>query len=135
MFTALQAASPVPVEYKEITGSALGYFDPQENRIAIKPGMSEAQTIKTVIHEIAHAKLHNKAEQKQRKDLTRNAEEVEAEAVAFAVASHFGIDASEYSFGYIAGWSSGQEMTELKGSLERIRVTADEIITEVEKRV
>lgn len=135
---ALEAVSPAPIEYEAIPGEAKGYFSTTMNRIAIQEGMSESQTVKTAIHEVAHAKLHSREREKEtdlseRKD--RNTKEVEAESVAYTVCQHFGIDTSDYSFGYIAGWSSGKEMTELKSSLDTIRRTASELISGIEAQL
>lgn len=109
---ALKLTSPVPVTLEKIDGSAHGYYDLAEKRIAIDDGMSELQTIKTAIHEIAHAKLHdidlNAPEQAKRPD--RSTREVQAESVAYTVCQHFGLDTSDYSFGYVAGWSSGRDI-------------------------
>ena len=135
---ALEAVSPAPIGYEDIPGEAKGYFDITLNRIAIQEGMSESQTVKTAIHEVAHAKLHSR-ERKKETDLSehkdRNTKEVEAESVAYTVCQHFGIDTSDYSFGYIAGWSSGKEMTELKSSLDTIRRTASELISGIEAQL
>ena len=131
---ALKLTSPVPVTLEKIDGSAHGYYDLAEKRIAIVDGMSELQTIKTAIHEIAHAKLHdidlNAPEQAERPD--RSTREVQAESVAYTVCQHFGLDTSDYSFGYVAGWSSGRDIKELKASLETIRTAASELISEIE---
>ena len=193
-FEALKQESPVPISFEDIPGGAKGYFAPVENRIAIQEGMSEIQTIKTAIHEIAHAKLHsidrpepgptwkivmisdggtkqdflsgfaseaeanaaaehegwlfvdeNRFEwrleveedtsvvQEMRKD--RHTKEVEAESVAYTVCQRYGIETSDYSFGYIAGWSSGKETMELKGSLETIRKTAAEMIDSIDAKL
>ena len=132
---ALTEVSPVPIEFEEIEGGAKGYFSQSTHRIAIQEGMSQSQTLKTTIHEVAHAKLHDRELNKGIDDVEhkdRNTKEVEAESVAYTVCQHFGIDTSDYSFGYIAGWSSGREMTELKSSLDTIRRTASEIITGIE---
>ena len=135
---ALEAVSPAPIGYEDIPGEAKGYFDITLNRIAIQEGMSESQTVKTAIHEVAHAKLHSREREKET-DLSehkdRNTKEVEAESVAYTVCQHFGIDTSDYSFGYIAGWSSGKEMTELKSSLDTIRRTASELISGIEAQL
>ena len=135
---ALDMVSPVPIEYEDIPGDAKGYFSIGANRIAIQEGMSESQTVKTAIHEVAHAKLHSREREKEtdiseHKD--RNTKEVEAESVAYTVCQHFGIDTSDYSFGYIAGWSSGKEMAELKSSLDTIRRTASELISGIETQL
>ena len=193
-FEALKQESPVPISFEDIPGGAKGYFSPVENRIAIQEGMSEIQTIKTAIHEIAHAKLHSidrpepeptwkivmvseggtkrdffsgfaseaeanaaaehegwrfvdenrfewrleveedtSAAQDMRKD--RHTKEVEAESVAYTVCQRYGIETSDYSFGYIAGWSSDKETKELKGSLETIRKTAAEMIDSVDAKL
>ena len=135
---ALDVVSPVPIEYEDIPGDAKGYFSIGANRIAIQEGMSESQTVKTAIHEVAHAKLHSREREKEtdiseHKD--RNTKEVEAESVAYTVCQHFGIDTSDYSFGYIAGWSSGKEMAELKSSLDTIRRTSSELISGIETQL
>ena len=135
---ALTEVSPVPITYEDIDGDAKGYFHTTDHRIAIQEGMSQSQTVKTAIHEVAHAKLHDR-EQNQDIDAVlekeRNTKEVEAESVAYTVCQHFGIDTSDYSFGYIAGWSSDQDMKELKSSLDTIRKTASELITGIEDRL
>ena len=193
-FEALKQESPAPIAFEDIPGGAKGYFSPVENRIAIREGMSEIQTIKTAIHEIAHAKLHSidrpepepswkivmisdggtkrdflsgfasetdaneaaeregwrfvdenrfewrleveedtSAVQEMRKD--RHTKEVEAESVAYTVCQRYGIETSDYSFGYIAGWSSDKETKELKGSLETIRKTAAEMIDSIDAKL
>ena len=193
-FEALKQESPAPIAFEDIPGGAKGYFSPVENRIAIQEGMSEIQTIKTAIHEIAHAKLHSidrpepepawkivmisdggtkrdflsgfaseteaneaaeregwrfvdenrfewrleveedtSAVQEMRKD--RHTKEVEAESVAYTVCQRYGIETSDYSFGYIAGWSSDKETKELKGSLETIRKTAAEMIDSIDAKL
>ena len=193
-FEALKQESPAPIAFEDIPGGAKGYFSPVENRIAIQEGMSEIQTIKTAIHEIAHAKLHSidrpepeptwkivmisdggtkrdflsgfaseteaneaaeregwrfvdenrfewrleveedtSAAQDMRKD--RHTKEVEAESVAYTVCQRYGIETSDYSFGYIAGWSSDKETKELKGSLETIRKTAAEMIDSIDAKL
>ena len=134
-FAALEKASPVPIAFEQIGGGANGYFSLTDKRIAIKEGVSELQAVKTAIHEIAHAKLHDvdlNAPPEQQNRVDRHTREVEAESVAYTVCQHFGLDTSDYSFGYVAGWSSGKEMTELKASLETIQATAKELITEIE---
>ena len=134
-FAALEKASPVPIAFEQITNGANGYFSLTDKRIAIKDGVSELQAVKTAIHEIAHAKLHDvdlNAPPEQQNRVDRHTREVEAESVAYTVCQHFGLDTSDYSFGYVAGWSSGKEMTELKASLETIQATAKELITEIE---
>jgi len=131
---ALMEVAPVPIGFEDIPGESKGYFHTEEKRIAVQENMSESQTLKTMVHEVAHSMLHNKELNKDMdapvKD--RNTKEVEAESIAYTVCQHFGIDTSDYSFGYIAGWSSGKEMTELKASLDTIRRTSSELITGIE---
>jgi antirestriction protein ArdC/predicted nucleotidyltransferase/uncharacterized protein YqgV (UPF0045/DUF77 family) len=133
---ALMNVAPVPIGFEDIPGDSKGYFHTEEKRIAVQENMSESQTLKTMVHEVAHSMLHNK--EINRDDLMeapakdRNTKEVEAENVAYTVCKHFGIDTSDYSFGYIAGWSSGKDMKELKSSLDTIRKTASELITGIE---
>lgn len=136
-FEVLKRVSPLPIDVEKIASGAKGYCSFAEQRIAIQEGMSEAQTIKTAIHEITHARLHDIHREKekdipleQRKD--RNTREVEAESVAYTVCQHYGIETSDYSFGYIAGWSGGRETKELKASLELIRSTAAELISGID---
>ena len=132
---ALAQVSPVPIGFGDISGSAHGYYDLKEKRIAVREGMSEQQTLKTLIHEVSHAKLHDfdlKAPPDERPDIDRQTMECQAEAVAFVCCERFGLDTSGYSFGYIAGWSSDRELKELRSSLEIIRNTAAEIIDSVE---
>ena len=136
-FKALEQVSPVPIGLEDIEGGAHGYFHLLDNRIAIQEGMSQLQTIKTAIHEIAHAKLHaidpDDPEQTNRPD--SRTREVQAESVAYAVCQHYGLDTSEYSFGYVAGWSSGRELAELKASLEIIRSAAHELISALDEHL
>ena len=133
---ALMNVATVPIGFEDIPGDSKGYFHTEEKRIAVQENMSESQTLKTMVHEMAHSMLHNK--EINRDDLMeapakdRNTKEVEAESVAYTVCQHFGIDTSDYSFGYIAGWSSGKDMKELKSSLDTIRKTASELITGIE---
>lgn len=135
-FKALEQTSPVPIGFEDIPGGSHGYYHLTEKRIAIQAAMSELQTLKTAIHEIAHSKLHAidpeapAIEQADRPD--SRTREVQAESVAYAVCQHYGLDTSDYSFGYVAGWSSGKELKELKASLETIRATAHELITTID---
>ena len=135
-FKALEQTSPVPIGFEDIPGGSHGYYHLTEKRIAIQEGMSELQTLKTAIHEIAHSKLHAidpeapAIEQANRPD--SRTREVQAESVAYAVCQHYGLDTSDYSFGYVAGWSSGKDLKELKASLETIRATAHELITTID---
>jgi len=133
-FAALKEVSPVPIEFEKIESGAKGYFSRESQKIAINEGMSEVQTIKTAVHEIAHSKLHDRALKKSdidEKPKDRNTEEVEAESIAFTVCTHFGIDTSDYSFGYVASWGSGKDVPELKSSLETIRATSNELINSI----
>lgn len=129
IYDRLTAISPLPVVQEDFQRSAKGYTSFTENRVVVKPGMSQVQTIKTLVHEIAHAKLHRPDDilaiptpgEKRQK-------EVEAESIAYVVCQHFGIDTSDYSLAYVAGWSRGKELAELKASLNVIHATAGEII-------
>ena len=136
-FKATEQASPAPVGFEKIESGAKGYYSQTEKRIAINEGMSELQNLKTLIHEIAHAKLHDidlnaSAEEKaDRPD--RRTREVQAESIAYAVCQHYGLDTSDYSFAYVAKWSSGRELSELKASLKTIRDTAAGLIADIDK--
>jgi antirestriction protein ArdC len=129
IYERLTALSPLPVVQEDFQRTAKGYTSFTENRIVVKPGMSQVQTIKTLVHEIAHAKCHapdnttpgKKPKEKQKK-------EVEAESIAYVVCQYFGIDTTDYSLGYVAGWSQGKELPELQASLNLIHSTAGEII-------
>ena len=138
-FKALEQTSPVSIGFEDIPGGSHGYYHLTEKRIAIQEGMSELQTLKTAIHEIAHSKLHAidpeapAIEQADRPD--SRTREVQAESVAYAVCQHYGLDTSDYSFGYVAGWSSGKDLKELKASLETIRATAHELITTIDSHL
>jgi antirestriction protein ArdC len=129
IYNRLTALSPLPVVQEDFQRSAKGYTSFTENRIVVKPGMSQVQTIKTLVHEITHAKLHKPDDilDVPRQD-ERRRKEVEAESIAYVVCQHFGIDTTDYSLAYVAGWSKGRELTELKGSLNIIHATAGEII-------
>lgn len=129
---AIQKISPVPIRFDEIDGNANGYYHNADKEIVIKKGLSESQTLKTAIHETAHAKLHDREIMESlgvEKD--RLTKEVEAESVAYCVCSSFGLDTSDYSFPYIAGWSSSREMKEMKASMDVIRKTAGEMIDQL----
>lgn len=143
-FEALKRTCPISIEFENINGSARGYFHQKDQRIAIQEGMSEIQTIKTAIHEMAHQKLHSveqennqsyQSKKQEEKAQTRSEKEVEAESVAYTVCQHFGIDTSDYSFGYVAGWSQGKEMAELKASLLTIRRAAASMIDDIEGHI
>lgn len=135
---ALKRSCPVPIGFEQIGSGAKGYYHTVDHRIALQEGMSEVQTIKTLIHEMTHQALHSKNPKELPPDepkLTRNAKEVEAEAVAYTVSQHYGIETSDYSFAYIAGWSHDKDTPELKASLDRIRKTADELITGIDEQL
>ena len=132
----LKMVAPVPIRFIEIDGEAKGFYQLVDKYIAIQPGMSEAQTMKTAVHETAHAVLHDRdqmeAEGIAKDQLTR---EVEAESVAYVVCNHFGLDTSEYSFSYIASWSSGKNMKELRASMDTIRKTSADMIGQIEEKL
>ena len=133
---AIQKISPVPIRFDEIDGNANGYYHNADKEIVIKKGLSESQTLKTAIHETAHAKLHDREIMESlgvEKD--RLTKEVEAESVAYCVCSSFGLDTSDYSFPYIAGWSSSREMKEMKASMDVIRKTAGEMIDQLTEQL
>lgn len=131
-FSVLKEVSPVPIKFEDITSGSHGFFSRETEDITIKSGMSQTQTIKTTIHEITHAMLHGNINDIA--DKNRETREVEAESVAYTVCRHFGLDTSDYSFGYIATWGSGAELPELKASLETIRETASKIISSIEDK-
>lgn len=128
---AMLQVSPVPVCFQPIDGEANGFYSPAAGEIVVDSTLSEKQSLKTLIHETAHAILHNPETASSQS--TRETKEVEAESVAYVVCQYFGLDTSDYSFGYIAGWSSGKGTPELKASLENIRSTSNEIISNVEQ--
>lgn len=137
---AFEAVSPVPIGFEIIENGAYGYYHLVDKRIAIKEGLSELHTLKTAIHEISHAMLHeinlnNKEHVPAEHRQDSKEREVEAESIAYTVCTHYGLDTSNYSFGYIAGWSSGRELPELKKSLETIRKTSSELISAIDERV
>lgn len=132
-FSFLKEISPVPIKFEKIEEEGChGYYHQVDKEITIDEGMSQIQTVKTAIHEIAHAMLHDKDDVSEKKD--SNTKEVEAESIAYTVCQHFGIDTSDYSFGYVAGWSSGKELPELKSSLEIIKSKASDIICKIEAK-
>ena len=133
---AIQEIAPVPIRFDAIDGSANGYYHNLDKEIVIKKDMSQSQTLKTAIHETAHARLHDREiMESQGIEKDRLTKEVEAESVAYCVCSAFELDTSEYSFPYIAGWSSGKEMKELKASMDVIRKTAGEMIDELTEKI
>ena len=133
---AIVETSPVPVEFVQMGGSIHGYFNLEDRRIAIREGMSQQQTLKTCIHETAHAILHDRDSGTEKDNMPdSHTKEVQAESVAYTVCQHFGIDTSDYSFGYVAGWSKGRELEELKASMNTIRKTAADIINSIQKNL
>ena len=132
---AIEEIAKVPIEYRDIANGAKGFFSSRDNKIVVQKDMTQTQTLKTLIHELAHSILHGQPDKGVENDgakKDRRTKEVEAESVAFTVCQYLGVDTSDYSFGYIAGWSSGKEMEELKSSMQTIRRTANEIINGVE---
>ena len=130
---AITSVSPVPILYEAPHGAAKGCFNHITEEILVRPGMGQKQTLKTMLHEISHATLHrHKKNEPPSKD--QHTREVEAESVAYVVCQHFGIDTSDYSFGYIAGWSKGKELDELKASLDTIRTCAAGLIDAIEEK-
>ena len=142
---ALKRSSPVPIGFKKLAPNLDGYFSPKDQAITLREGMSEVQTVCAAVHEIAHAKLHDYDNQptveveegvfEEPKRKGRRTEEVEAESVAYSVCQYFHIETAENSFGYIAGWSQGKELKELRESLETINKTASELITDMEHNI
>ena len=124
--------SPVPVSFLPIEGDANGYYHLQDKEIVVDSNISERQSLKTLIHEISHALLHDK-EIVPDAPTDSNTREVQAESIAYVVSQYFGMDTSEYSFGYISGWSSDKNVQELKSSLEIIRNTSNDIINQIEQ--
>lgn len=136
LMEAIKHAVEIPVTFEDIQSGAKGYYSVEENRIAIKEGMSETQTVKTALHEASHAALHSRTMMSGDVDKkSLNQKETEAESVAFVVCQHYGIDTSDYSFGYVATWASDKEVPELKASLETIRRTASDLIVKIDDKV
>ena len=131
IFQTLVSISSVPVRFDEIIGGAKGYYNPSTQEIVIQSGMAEQQTVKTLLHEMAHSMLHSKEMLKASGQKDRQTKEVEAESVAFVVSSALGLDTGEYSFAYVCGWSSGKETKELLSSLETIRDTSVKLIEKI----
>lgn len=134
LFQSIRDISPYKLQIREIKGEASGYCSPDDKEIVVREGMSQRHTIKTSIHEVAHAYMHTDEDELKKIGLDKNTIEVEAEATAFVVCEHFGMDTSSYSFPYIASWSSGKELKELESSLDRIQHSASDIITKIEAR-
>lgn len=135
LFRALRLVCPVRVDFEDIETGAKGYYHATEKRIVLKTSMSQIQTIKTLAHETAHAMLHSKEVMDPDHPVDQRTREVEAESVAFTVCKKYGLDTDDYSFGYIAGWSSDKDAKELRSSLERIRETADKMITGIDRSI
>ena len=133
LFNALTEICPVPIYSEDIQNGAKGYYSDADRKIVIKSDMSQLQTIKTMIHEMAHEKLHAKEHLDPNHPVDRRTKEVEAESIAYTLCQHYSLDSSDYSFSYIAGYSSDKDIKELKASLERIRSAADEMITDIDK--
>lgn len=134
LMDAIREVIHIPIEFEDIKSDAKGYFNIEENRIAVKSGMSEVQTLKTVIHESAHYLLHSKDAMKDTSK-SANQKETEAESVAYVVCKHYGIDTDDYSFGYVASWSADKEVPELKASLDTIRRTSCQLIVGIDEIV
>ena len=135
VFAALKKVTGIDIEFKDIKGGAKGYYSATNNEIVIKSGMSDAQTLKTAFHEAAHNLLHDPAKDIVTNKSPRNEKEVQAESVAFMVAERFGIDTSEYSFPYIASWSDGKQLEQLKSALQEIQEAAKKISSEIESEL
>lgn len=135
VFAALKKVTGAEFEFKDIQGGAKGYYSAAKNLIVIKTGMSDAQTLKTAFHEAAHNLLHDPQKKIVTNKSPRNEKEVQAESVAFMVAEKFGIDTSEYSFPYIASWSEGKQLEQLKNSLQEIQAAAKKISAEIESEL
>jgi len=132
----IEQVSPVPIRFGEIEGSAKGYYSHMDKEICVRADMGESQTIKTMIHEVAHAMLHDSDQMKQRgEEKDQLTKETEAESIAFTVCSALGIDTSDYSFPYVASWASGKELKELKDSMDTIRLTAADFLEKLETAV
>lgn len=133
---AVKELSPVPIRFGETEGEAKGYYSNEKKEIVVKEEMSESQTIKTLIHEIAHAKLHDREVLEQTgEEKDQRTKEIEAESIAYTVCQYFGLDTSDYSFPYIAGWSDNLKMWELRTFMDAIRRTAGEFIKELEEKM
>ena len=136
LLDAIKEVVPVPVTFENIDSGAKGYYHLEENRIVVQEGMSEAQTVKTLLHEASHQALHSReAQQAGGEAKSKNQKETEAESVAYVVCQHYGIDTSDYSFAYVATWSADKDVPELKASLDTIRRTASELITKIDEKV
>ena len=136
LLSAIKEVVPVPISFEQIESGAKGFFHLEENRIVVQEGMSEAQTVKTLLHEASHQALHSReAMGNEGENKTKNQKETEAESVAYVVCQHYGIDTSDYSFAYVATWSADKEVPELKASLDTIRKTASDLIVKIDEKV
>lgn len=136
LLAAIKDVVPVPISFEQIDSGAKGFYHLEENRIVVQEGMSEAQTVKTLLHEASHQALHSKeAMDSAGEKKSKNQKETEAESVAYVVCQHYGIDTSDYSFPYVATWSADKEVPELKVSLDTIRRTASELIVKIDEKV
>lgn len=136
LLAAIKDVVPVPISFEQIDSGAKGFYHLEENRIVVQEGMSEAQTVKTLLHEASHQALHSKeAMDSAGEKKSKNQKETEAESVAYVVCQHYGIDTSDYSFPYVATWSADKEVPELKASLDTIRRTASELIVKIDEKV
>lgn len=142
---AIKHSSAVPISFEHINNNTDGYFSLDEQKIVIREGMSEVQTVSALLHELAHSKLHNRqakdelqtdepmSDEARKSKIDRNTEEVQAESISFAVCAYYGIKTDENSFGYIASWSKDKELPELKDSLAVINKTSNEMINDIDK--
>ena len=136
LLEAIKEVVPVPISFEQIDSGAKGFYHLEENRIVVQEGMSEAQTVKTLLHEASHQALHSReAMQASGEQKSKNQKETEAESVAYVVCQHYGIDTSDYSFAYVATWSADKEVPELKASLDTIRRTAADLIVKIDEKV
>ena len=136
LLAAIKDVVPVPITFEQIDSGAKGYYHMEENRIVVQEGMSEAQTVKTLLHEASHQALHSReAMEMSGEKKSKNQKETEAESVAYVVCQHYGIDTSDYSFAYVATWSADKEVPELKASLDTIRRTASDLIVKIDEKV
>ena len=131
----LEKVSPVPISVEPIQGSSNGFYNLEDKKIVVNEGMSEQQTIKTMIHEITHASLHDPDLDPDSKTKPRGDKEIEAESVAYVVCQYYGMDSSQYSFGYVGSWSEGKDLSQLKKSMETIRRTAGGLIDRIDKEL
>lgn len=136
LLAAIKEVVPVPISFEQIDSGAKGFYHLEENRIVVQEGMSESQTVKTLLHEASHQALHSRtAMDASGEKKSKNQKETEAESVAYVVCQHYGIDTSDYSFPYVATWSADKETPELKASLDTIRRTASELIVKIDEKV